>query len=161
IADKNASFKPLAQPQLHYRSSNAAWASLVTGWEHSFEFRPGKWAQRDYNFETPSSDLTTNEKTLLKLPTASRFERFDYPGDYLQKGRGTQLTKTLMQAEETAYHSVLGASTYPSLDTGRRFTLSHHPVEKESVAYVITGVRHVATDTSHVTHADKEPCEYE
>ena len=118
IADKNASFKPLPQPELVWHSSNAAWSSLVTGWEHSFEFRPGKWAQRDYNFETPSSDLTTNEKTLLKLRTASSFERFDYPGQYLQKGRGTQLTKTLMQVEEAAYHSVLGASTYTSLRHG-------------------------------------------
>jgi type VI secretion system secreted protein VgrG len=161
IADKNASFKPLPQPELTWHASNAAWASLVTGWEHSFEFRPGKWAQRDYNFETPSSDLTTNEKTLLKLRTASRFERFDYPGQYLQKGRGTQLTKTLMQVEEAAYHSVLGASTCTSLDIGRRFTLGHHPIEKESSAYVISSVRHMATDTTHLTHADKEPCQYE
>ncbi len=161
IADKNASFKPLPQPQLQWRSSNAAWASLVTAWEHSYEFRPGKWAQRDFNFETPSSDLTTNEKTLLKLRTASRFERYDYPGRYLQRGRGTELTKTLMQVEEAAHHSVLGASTYPSLDVGRRFTLGHHPIEKESSAYVITSVQHVATDTSHLTQADKEPCEYE
>jgi type VI secretion system secreted protein VgrG len=161
IADKNASFKPLPQPELVWHSSHATWSSLVTGWEHSFEFRPGKWAQRDYNFETPSSDLTTNEKTLLKLRTASSFERFDYPGQYLQKGRGTQLTKTLMQVEETAYHSVLGASTYTSFDTGRRFTLSHHPIEKESSAYVITSVRHMATDTSHLTQADREPCQYQ
>lgn len=160
IADKNAAFKPLPDPELTWHSSNAAWASLVTKWEHNFEFRPGKWAQRDFNFETPSSDLTTNEKTLLKLRNAAKFERFDYPGLYPQKGRGTELTKTLMQVEEAAYHSVRGACTYPSVDTGRRFTLAQHPVEKQS-PYVITSVRHVATDTSHLAHADREPCEYE
>ena len=162
IADKNASFKPLPEPELVYRPANAVgWSALVTGWEHNYEFRPGKWAQRDYNFETPSSDLTTNEKTLLKLRNASNFERFDYPGHYLQKGRGTELTKTLMQVEETAHHSVLGASTYTALDTGRRFTLSQHPIEKPSSPYVLTSVRHRATDTSHLAHADREPCEYE
>jgi type VI secretion system secreted protein VgrG len=160
IADKNASFKPLPSPELVWHSSHAAWASLVTKWEHNFEFRPGKWAQRDYNFETPSTDLTTNEKTLLKLRGAAKFERFDYPGLYPQRGRGTQLTKTLMQVEETAHHSVLGASTYPSIDIGRRFSLTQHPIEKQS-PYVITSVRHVAKDTSHLTHADKEPPEYE
>ena len=96
----------------------------VTQWEHGYEFRPGSWAQRDFNFETPSTDLTTNEKTVLKLRRADAFERYDYPGRYLQKSRGTQLTRTLMQAEEAAHHSVLGASNYAGLATRPTFTLA-------------------------------------
>src|SRR5262249_49663592 len=159
IADKNVGFNALPSQQLDYGPSTRR--SHVTSWEHSFDFRPGRWAQRDFNFETPSADLTTNEKTILKLRNAQSFERYDYPGRYLQKGRGTQLTKTLMQVEEAAYHAVLGVSTYPTLDTGRRSTLTQHPCESQSTLYVIRRIRHTATDTSHLTQVDREPCRYE
>src|SRR5262249_38803637 len=161
IADKNATFKALQEPELIYESWNPVRSSHVTRWEHTYDFQPGRWAQRDYNFETPSSDLTTNEKTLLKVRNSQAFERFDYPGRYLQKGPGTQLTKTLMQTEEAAYHAVLGASSYTTLDTGRRFRLTHHPCESESSQYVISSIQHTASDTSHLTQADREPCRYE
>lgn len=161
ITDKNATFSPLPEAQLAYGPVSTAQTSHVTRWEHAYEFRPGRWAQRDFNFETPSSDLTTNEKTVLKLRNAQSFERYDYPGRYVQKGRGAQLTKTLMQAEEAAHHAVSGASNYNFLDVGGRFTLARHPCEKPSAAYVISRVRHVATDPSHLTQVDNEPPRYD
>ena len=119
ITDKNATFGPLPEPAAGLSVDHDA-----VGSRHAmgrrYDFRPGRWAQRDFNFETPSSDLTTNEKTMLKLRNAQTFERYDYPGRYLQKGRGTQLTRTLMQAEEAAHHAVSGASNYAGLDTGRQ-----------------------------------------
>src|SRR5262245_2532314 len=54
IADKNATFKALQEPELIYESWNPLRSSHVTQWEHTYEFRPGRWAQRDFNFETPS-----------------------------------------------------------------------------------------------------------
>jgi type VI secretion system secreted protein VgrG len=158
IADKNVTFKTLPDRQLVYAPSERR--SHVTLWEHAYEFRPGRWAQRDFNFETPSNDLTTNEKTLLKLRPAPSFERYDYPGRYLEKARGTEIARTLMQAEEAAHHAVLAASNYPTLDIGRRITLAHHPWESESTVYVIRRVRHEATDNSHLTHSGPNPSRY-
>ena len=66
IADKNVSFKALADPQLIYAPGTVQsglttrQSGHVTRWEHAYDFRPGRWAQRDFNFETPSTDLTTN-----------------------------------------------------------------------------------------------------
>ena len=159
VADKNVSFTGRPDQQLVYGPSTRR--SHVTLWEHNFEFRPGRWAQRDFNFETPSSDLTTNERTVLKLRNAQAFERYDYPGRYLEKGHGTQIARTLMQAEEAAHHAVRGASNYPTLDVGCRFTLTHHPCESETSAYVIRRVRHEATDNSHVGRVDPDPCRYD
>ena len=62
-----------------------------------------------------------------------------------------------MQAEEAAYHAVWGASNYPCLEAGGRFTLSSHPCEDEASAYVIRRVRHEATDTSHLNDSSGEP----
>lgn len=159
IADKNASFTPLPDQQLVYAPETRR--DHVTAWEHGYEFRPGRWAQRDFNFETPSSDMTTNENTVLKLRNARDFERYDYPGRYVLKGRGAQLTRTLMQAEEAAHHAVLGASNYTRLAVGGRFTLTNHPCEDQSKAYVISRLRHAARDESHLTHGSIEVPHYD
>src|SRR4051812_33783037 len=53
MADKNVSFKPLPDQQLYYAPTGRR--RHVTQWEHGYEFRPGSWAQRDFNFETPST----------------------------------------------------------------------------------------------------------
>jgi type VI secretion system secreted protein VgrG len=158
IADKNVTFKALPDQQLFYAPESRR--GHVTLWEHSFEFKPGRWAQRDFDFEKPSSDLTTSEKTLLKLHTAPSFERYDYPGRYLDKGRGTKIARMLMQAEEASHHGVLGGGNYPALDVGRRFTLALHPCEPESAVYVIRRVRHEATDRSHLSQTEPHPSRY-
>jgi type VI secretion system secreted protein VgrG len=159
IADRNVSFNTLPDPQLIYAPGNAE-SGPVTRWEHIFTFRPGRWSQKDFNFETPSTDLTTTEKTVLKLRNAQAFERFDYPGLYTEKSLGTKLTRTLMEAEEAAYHAVLGASDYPFLDIGGKFTLASHPCEADSTAYVVRRVRHEATNTSYLTQ-NGEPSRYQ
>jgi type VI secretion system secreted protein VgrG len=159
IADSNASFRALPEPQLIYAPSNLQ-SGHVTRWEHSFEFRPGRWAQKDYNFETPASDLSTTEKTVLKLRNADSFERFDYPGRFTEKALGTKLTRTLMEAEEAAHHAVRGASNYPCLDAGGKFSLLSHPCKEDGKQYVIRSVRHKATNTSYLSD-DGKPSRYE
>lgn len=158
IADKNASFRPLPDQQLYYAPNSRRRG--VTQWEHGYDFRPGRWAQRDFNFETPSTDLTATEKTVLKLRRADAFERYDYPGHYLQKGRGTELTKGLMQAEEAAHQLAWGTSNYSRLAVGGKFSLVEHPGESKSSVYVIRRVRHVATDNSHLASATAEAPRY-
>jgi type VI secretion system secreted protein VgrG len=158
IADGNVSFNALPDPQLIYAPGNSQ-SGHVTRWEHIYTFRPGRWSQKDFNFETPSNDLTTTEKTVLKLRNAEAFERFDYPGLYTNKSLGSKVTRKLMEAEEAAYHAVLGASNYPCLDTGGKFTLARHPCEADSTAYVVRRVRHEATCTSYLNQG--EPSRYD
>jgi type VI secretion system secreted protein VgrG len=157
LSDRNMSFSELPDPELIYASSSAQ-SGHVRRWEHIYAFRPGRWSQKDFNFETPSTDLTTTEKTVLKLRRAEAFERFDYPGLYTDKALGTKLTRTLMEAEEAAYHTVLGSSNYSYLDTGGKFTLARHPCEARNQAYVIRRVRHEAVDPSYLN--EDEPPHY-
>jgi type VI secretion system secreted protein VgrG len=158
IADRNVSFNDLPDPQLIYAPGNSQ-SGQVRRWEHIYTFRPGRWSQKDFNFETPSNDLTTTEKTVLKLRNAETFERFDYPGLYPNKSLGGKVTRKLMEAEEAAYHAVLGASNYPRLDIGGKFTLASHPCEADSTAYVVRRVQHDATCTSYLNQG--EPSRYD
>jgi type VI secretion system secreted protein VgrG len=87
---------------------------------------------------------------VLKLRHAEALARYDYPGRYLQKNRGTELTRGLMQAEEAAHQLARGVSNYARLAVGGKFTLAEHPSESKSTVYVIRWVRHMATDDSHM-----------
>ncbi len=159
MGDSNVSFRDLPDPKLIYAPQNVQ-SGQVTQWEHAYDFRPGRWAQKDFNFETPSGDLQTSEKTVLNLNSAETFERFDYPGRYVDKGLGTKLTRTLMEAEEAAYHAVRGASSYRYLSVGGKFSLQRHPCQEEAKQYVVRRVRHEATDNSYLT-SDAEPSRYD
>jgi type VI secretion system secreted protein VgrG len=164
IADANSAFRDLSEPRLNYGSHVASssaimgWERQVTTWEHIFGFRPGQWAQKDFNFETPSGDLRTTEKSLLKLRGADTLERFDYPGGYTDKGLGGKLTRTLMEAEEAAHHAVRGSGNYHQLCVGGKFTLRNHPIESDQTAFVIRSVRHEAIENSYLNNA--EPSTY-
>jgi type VI secretion system secreted protein VgrG len=158
IADKNVSFRPLPDPQLIYAPGNLQ-SGHITRWEHCYDFRPGRWSQKDFNFEKPSLDLSTTEKTVLKLRNAQTIERFDYPGRYFDKDLGGKLTRTLMEAEEAAHHAVQGSGNYPCLDAGGKFTLASHPCEDSKTAYVVRRVRHDAVEPSYLNQ--DEPSRYE
>jgi type VI secretion system secreted protein VgrG len=156
IADQNVSFQDLPDPTLIHVSGNQP-DGQVTGWQHSFAFRPGRWAQTDYDFQVPSKNLLTTEPTVLKLASADRFERFEYPGRYVDKGPGARSTRMLMEVEEAGYHLVHGTSRYLHLRTGGRFKLRGHPCQNPGDTYVISRVRHEASDSTYLGNSGAPP----
>src|SRR5205814_422747 len=95
-----------------------------TAWDHQYAFRSGKWAQTDYNFETPSTNLLTTATTLAKVGGNDKFEVFEYPGRYGKTADGTALTKARMEAEEAGHDTVTGEGNCNSFSPGYKFTLA-------------------------------------
>ncbi|MGE3777112.1 MAG: type VI secretion system Vgr family protein, partial [Pirellulaceae bacterium] len=117
----------------------------ITSWVHLFAFRTGKWAQTDYNFQTPSTSLMTQTKTVLKIPGMDKYETYDFPGRYGVKGRGDALTKLRMEELEAAHSTVQGASFCKSFTPGGRFSIgTHQSADEEGKSYVLTYLHHVA-----------------
>ena len=156
IADSNATFRDLPEPNLVHVSSNNA-DGLVTSWQHSYGFRPGAWAQTDFDFEVPTKNLLTTQKTVLQVTNAQAFERFDYPGQYTSKDAGTRATRILMEAEEAAYHVAKGESRYITLSVGGKFRLKGHPCQDQAKPYVVSRIRHVAYDPTYFGNTDELP----
>ncbi|HKM57008.1 MAG TPA: type VI secretion system tip protein TssI/VgrG, partial [Isosphaeraceae bacterium] len=126
----------------------------VQSWEHQYEFRSGKWTRTDYNFETPSTNLLTTTSTVIDLPDAPKFEIFDYPGEYVVKGDGQPVTKVRMEEEEASYSTANGASQCPTFTPCGKFTLQGHDVAAENGDYMITSIRHAATEASYGSTAN-------
>jgi type VI secretion system secreted protein VgrG len=79
----------------------------------------------------------------VSLPGISAYEVFDYPGIYLDTGRGSTLAGIRVGADEAAYEVVRARSTYRSFTPGGKFTLTRHPDQSEvNKSYVITAIEH-------------------
>jgi type VI secretion system secreted protein VgrG len=128
----------------------------VNHWERHYEYRTGKWAQTDYNFETPSTSLLSNVQTIIDLDNNKKFEVFDYPGEYLTKGDGASLTKLRMEEEEVGYDVASGHSDCRSLVSGYKFTLKRHPQRDQNGTYVLTSVVHSAQQGGFFSDSDGE-----
>jgi type VI secretion system secreted protein VgrG len=148
LGDAKSNYFDSVESHVKYSSGSRA-PNHVSAWEHQYEFRSGKWTRTDYNFKTPSTNLLTTTSTVIDLPDAPKYELFDYPGAYPDKGEGDPVTKVRMEEEEAPYNTVKGASTCCTFTPGGRFTLEEHEVSAENGPYVISTIQHRGTETSY------------
>jgi type VI secretion system secreted protein VgrG len=149
LANHSGTHKPCPfQSNVRMRPAEGAgpWLAedTIYHWEHHHSFRTGKWAQTDYNFETPSTSLLTTTNTVIPLTGVDKFEVFDYPGRYGKKDDGDVLTRTRMEEEEVGYDVIEGKSDCRSFSPGFKLTLSHHERKDQNATYVLTAVKHAA-----------------
>ena len=125
---------------------------MIDSWDHQYEYRPGKWTRTDYNFETPSTSLLTSTPTTLKLTDISKYEMFDYPGDYMVKADGDASTKLRMEEDEVPFEIATGTSECPGFTPGSKFKLTgHSAAAEEGKGYVVTDIQHSASDVDFET----------
>ena len=148
LADSENAYADCAGSQVRYGRGPLAKKQILS-WEHQYEFHPGKWTRTDYNFLTPGTNLLTTTSTVIDLADASKFEVFDYPGDYAAKEDGEPVTKVRMEEEEAGYSVVNVASQCCTFTPCGRFTLADHEVDVENGSYVITSIQHSATEGSY------------
>ena len=115
----------------------------IVGWQHTYEFRSGKFTLNDYNFEQPTNSLLATTPTTVVLPNISAYEVFDYPGSYTDSGRGSTLAGLRVGADEAAYDVVNARSTYRTFTPGGKFTVTKHSDPSEvNQSFVITSITH-------------------
>ncbi len=162
LADSSSGYIDCKEKEGFYPGSTGSndWAAQITNWEHRYEFVSGKWAHTDYNFETPSTNLLTETKSKVKAGKNSKYEIFDFPGEYPNKGDGTAEVKLRMQEEEVPHSVVSGTSHCKTWLAGGKFKIAvppdvlskkpnakAHPVDDEiGNEYVITAITHQAIE---------------
>jgi type VI secretion system secreted protein VgrG len=112
-------------------------------WEETFRF--GKYAVTDYNFETPSTSLRAEVKSQIDVGGNSKYEIYDYPGEYGKKAEGDGIAKIRMEEEEAQYKVISGAGSARVFTTGYKFTLQDYVRKDINGDYVLTQVQHVAS----------------
>jgi type VI secretion system secreted protein VgrG len=122
-------------------------AGMVPGEEYVYGFNfsqrvySGKITQKDFNFEKPSLDLKSEEpdKSYPKL------EVYDYPGKYLDQGRGKKLTQIRLQESMTYKEKAEGQSACPRFIPGFKFKLKDHERKNLNQEYLLVELIHNGT----------------
>lgn len=134
-----------ADVEMRGRLSAPEMLDHIYTWEHHHEYRSGKWAHTDYNFETPSTSLMANTNSVVSLDSNTKFEFYDFPGEYEKKAEGDDEVKWRMEEEEAGHERVQGESHCRSFSPGVKFKVKKHFSKSEvGKTYVLTQVRHIA-----------------
>ncbi len=150
LADQKSAYRDCPEKEVVH-STGSLIPNHITRWNHEYEFRSGKHAQTDYNFETPAIDLMTQSTTTVPLPDNKKYEVYDYPGAYGVKAVGGERTRVRMEEDEVGYEVVRGASTCVTFTPGGKFTLKAHECQSEAgKGYAITAIEHAGQDRSYL-----------
>jgi type VI secretion system secreted protein VgrG len=122
-----------------FRGGNIVYDDVVTEWFYQEEFRPGAWAQTDYNFETPSSSLA------VTVSGKNPYEIYEYPGEYRARPAGDKLAKIRLQEQTVPATVIQGGGGCRYFSSGYQFKLEDHYRADLNQSYVLTSVRHTAT----------------
>jgi type VI secretion system secreted protein VgrG len=114
---------------------------VITEWNQSQEVRPGQYTLRDYNFKQPSLDLTST----VTGKDERKYEMYDYPGEYHEKGQGERLVGLRIEEEQTPLIVISGSSACSGFTPGYRFDLRDHYRRDFNKSYALTYVSHTAS----------------
>jgi type VI secretion system secreted protein VgrG len=143
LANRANEFKPLPlHPEVSYKTGigENRVHDVVNAWNQSQEVRPGKYTLKDFNFQQPSLDLTST----VTGKDERKFEIYDYPGEYRDKGQGERLVSLRIEEEQTAQIVISGSSTCAGFTPGYRFDLRDHYRRDFNKSYVLTSLSHSA-----------------
>jgi type VI secretion system secreted protein VgrG len=112
----------------------------VFDWSADMHLQSGAFTFRDYDFTTPSADLTS--KSLQPGPGQSqysKFEVYEYPGRYYDPSVGSTLAGLRMQEIAARAQLFDGKSNSRALRSGMLFTLTKFSEDSDmNQAYLVT-----------------------
>ncbi|MCC7210565.1 MAG: type VI secretion system tip protein VgrG, partial [Candidatus Brocadia sp.] len=104
----------------------------------------GKYTLKDFNFETPNTDLKIEAPSQKALGPGEK-EIYDYPGGYGKRNRGDTLANVRMQEEEAGITTITGSSECRAFTSGYKFDLKdYYRKDMNNKAYVLTSLGHSA-----------------
>ena len=98
----------------------------------------GKVTLRDYNFTTPTADLTALSTIKSGKVAFSAHEIYDYPGGYDKADAGGDRAKAIMEAEAAGHQTWRGTGNVIDLVPGVLFDLKDHPDHATDATFMVT-----------------------
>ncbi|HZU23729.1 MAG TPA: type VI secretion system tip protein TssI/VgrG, partial [Terriglobales bacterium] len=128
--------------------------STVTSWSPEHEFRPGKFAHTDYDFQNPELSLLSKASNMRREGGNDAFEIFDYPGEYRDKNEGDTLAKVRIGEIETGQVNVSGTSNCRGFTAGYKVKIENLPTPGDDT-FILTEVQSSATTGSYSNDEDE------
>jgi len=112
----------------------------------------GTYANDDFNFETPSTDLITETKG-----AGAKYRIYEYPGGFLKKADGEKLGNLRLEALEQPKQLIRGQGFVRAFVSGHKFELKDHYRKDVNKTYVLRRVSHAATQENYTNSFEAFP----
>lgn len=142
MADRISQYESIVNPEVRYNTSSMIQdEGCVFELRYSESIRSGAVKLKDYNFLKPALNLKVNERA----DTENNLEVYEYASGYAETERGDGLARVKLESLRTMKKVITGKSRRRSLKSGFKFTLADHPKQDYNREYVITSIKHEAT----------------
>ena len=108
----------------------------ITKWENYRKIRTGGVSLGDFDFTTPSKNLSAVTKD-PKTGSLASLQKFNYPGKYTERKDGTSYTKILMEKENVHYDQKYSEGNMRTLYAGSQFKLIDHHRDDQNDNYLV------------------------
>jgi len=115
--------------------------AVISQWRMRHEIQSGKFTLKDYNFETPSTDLKSTTAATTHGNAENTHEVYDYPGLYGVKADGDTRATVRLGEADSRHARFTGQGNTPGLAAGCKFTLAQHPRADQNADYVVLGTQ--------------------
>lgn len=147
LSDTPEEHKPCPkQETARYQISAGGWLEedTISSLEIMQEITAGKYTLKDFNFETPTTDLKIEAPSQKALGPGEK-EIYDYPGGYGKRNRGDTLANVRMQEVESGITTITGSGECRAFTSGYKFDLKdYYRKDMNNKAYVLTSLSHSA-----------------
>jgi type VI secretion system secreted protein VgrG len=145
LADSRSSHSTIPElPKVRYNTKVAGYnrqEQNIHSWTSDRRFRTGKIAFKDYDYLKPPKDLLVNKEGSESY-NRSKFEVYDYPGKYDDRGKGEKFAQFRLEAEQAIDHRRMADGDAPSLFAGGLVTVEKHPTSAENQEYLVVRAGH-------------------
>jgi len=119
---------------------------------------PGVFAHNDFDFKNPRKSLLASSN-IERDYAPSRFELYDYPGEYTDFNDGERYARTRIESYQTEFETIDARANARGIACGYKFTLTGHPREDINKDYLVTNVTvEAATDAYESQSAGLQEC---
>lgn len=139
-------------------------SEVIYDWRVCGEVQPGAYVLQDFDFEKPSANLLV-KSAQVRSYGQSRHERYDYPGRYIERAQGENYARIRLDAFQSHYRRIKGATRARGLFPGALFSLTDHPrVDQNGQVLILSAIYRLSSDRYEPTPPDNpEPvltCEF-
>lgn len=140
----------------------------IGSWRAEQVLQPGNYALTDYNFIDPGTDLLVAAASTVKVASSTKYEIYDYPGDYVNLGgendgklsKGDALVQVRREEGDCGASRHRGEGACRAFASGYRFDLEGHARGEFNASYLLTSVTHSLVQTGDLVSGAAVNSEY-
>ena len=130
-------------PKLRFREADAGMQSeeTITHFRYARTLSTGAVTLKEFDFKKPALALHATQSA--KADKETKFEAYEFPGDFNVQTLGDRLAGIRLEEERTESYLGVAETDCRRLEAGYRFTMEDHPRDELNTDLVVVRARHV------------------